>query len=605
MPRVTPKLPFAIWALLTARERWKVIGLMALVSLMGVAQVVGVGSVAPFVSVLVSPDSVKTNPWLQTAYHTLGFASTNEFLLFLAAVVLASLVLANVLLTATQFLLFRFSSSLQYRLSRQLLSSYLYQPYAAFLGQNTADIGKNVLSEVGLLTDGVVIPFLRIFALSVASLLLVGALLWANPILTTGVVTALGGGYVLVFLAVRKTLTLSGKARVDADTERYKAVAEAFGGIKVAKVLGREAGLLSRFDGPARTFAKVQATYGILTQIPRYTLEILGVGAVLLLALVLLGTGGGNINGIAPLLALYAYAAQRLLPFLNQIYQSVGELRFNRVIVETVFRDMASKQVGTLSPASSRPPQQRITFHNEIRLDHVTFAYPHSARPALQDFCLSIRSRSFVALVGATGAGKSTVADVVLGLLVPSRGSLLVDGTAIDHSNVRAWQNILGYVPQEIYLADDTIAANIAYGIPARSRDDEAIIRAATVANLHEFIDTELPLRYGTVVGDRGVRLSGGQRQRIGIARALYHDPEVLILDEATSSLDQGTESAVYRAIEQVASAKTVIMIAHRLAATVRCETLFHIQDGQVVESGTYDALLKTSPRFRSLAGVD
>jgi ABC-type bacteriocin/lantibiotic exporter with double-glycine peptidase domain len=591
-----------ILALLSRRERWQLAGLSGMVVLMGLAQVVGVGSIAPFVSVVVNPESVQTNQWLRWTFERFGFDTTASFLVFLAVVVVVAMVVASGFLALTQWMLIRFAWVLQHRLSKRLLEAYMVQPYAAFLGRNSAETGKNVLSEVERLTDFVVLPLLRMIAVSVAALFVLAALFWANAGLTLAVIVILGGGYGAIFFAVRRTLTRAGQRRIHANTERFKTVSEAFGGIKETKVLGREAALLDQYNGSARRFAAARVTEEIIVQLPRYALEVLAVGVVLLLALLLIGPGGDNIQSVAPLLAMYAFAAQRLLPFLQQIYASASQLRFNSVVISTIYNDMAGRSQPRSPALGGAPAGTRLPFQSELRLDGVAFTYPGAQRPAVEGVTVSIPHRAFVAFVGSTGAGKTTLVDIILGLLQPSGGALTVDGTVLDETVIRAWQNNLGYVPQEIYLTDDSIAANIAFGIPSEDRWGEAIERAARIANMHDFIVDELPNGYDTVVGERGVRLSGGQRQRIGIARALYHDPEVLVLDEATSNLDQGTERAVHKAIEQAAAVKTVIMVAHRLSTTRHCDSLYMLDQGRLIAQGSYETLLLGSDRFRAMA---
>lgn len=592
-----------LYALLVRRERWQLVGLSAMVVVMGFAQVVGVGSIAPFVSVLVDPESAQTNQWLRWAFEGLGFGSTDAFLAFLALAVLAALALSNGFLALTQWVLIRFAWAFQYRLSRRLLEAYLAQPYAAFLGRNSADTGKNVLEEAGSLTGGIVLPMVRMVASSVGVLFVLGALLWVDPGLTSAVIALLGGSYFLIFLGVRRTLARAGERRMQANTERYKAVNEAFGGIKELKVLGREAALLSQYDSPARRYARARVTNEVVTSMPRYAMEVLGVGVVLVLALFLIGTPGG-IQSAAPLLAVYALAAQRLMPALQQVYQNGAQLRFNMVVVDTIYDDVIRKPLAAPRVSSAESVGARLPFQHELHLDGVSFRYPGAGGQAVQDLTVAIPHRAFIAFVGETGAGKTTLVDIILGLLEPTEGTLTVDGTVLDGTVMRAWQNNLGYVPQDIYLADDSIAANVALGIAPEDRRQEAVERASRVANIHDFIVGELPRGYDTVIGERGVRLSGGQRQRIGIARALYHDPEVLVLDEATSNLDQSTERAVHQAIEQAAAAKTVILIAHRLSVTVHCDVLYVLDHGRLVAQGTYAELAETNQEFRAMAGI-
>lgn len=595
-----------MWAIFTVGERWRLAGLLVMVILMGLAQMASVGSIAPFVSVLVEPNSVQTNDQLRRAFEIVGFETVRSFLLLLAGVVFASVIVANTFLALTQLLLVRFTWSLQFRLSKRLLGSYLAQPYTAFLDRNSADTGKNVLTEVELFTSGITLPLIRAVAFFVAGLSVLGVLLWANPALTLAVVTFLGGGYALIYVLIRRRIASAGRRRIEANTERFKAVNEAFGGIKETKVLGREDMLLQRYDGPAKRFASAFATQGVLTQIPRYGMQVLAIGVILVFTIGLMGAEGSAISSAAPLLALFAFASQRLMTFLLPIYKAASQLRFNSVVADALYSDMVAQGVTRTSvphgPAA--PSNARWLFKHEIRLEGVTFQYPGASVAAIRDVTLTIPRGAFVALVGPTGAGKTTLADIILGLLPAQQGRLTVDGTTIDAANVRAWQQTLGYVPQDIYMVDDTIAANIAFGIPRAERDLAAIERAAHVANIHDFIAGELPLGYDTVVGERGVRLSGGERQRIGIARALYHDPKVLVLDEATSNLDQGTEAAIHKAVQRAAAAKTVIMIAHRLSTTRDCDVLYLLGHGRLVDSGNYEELMLRSDRFQAMAAA-
>ena len=592
-----------LWALLSSHERWQLIGLSGMVTLMGFAQLVGVASIVPFVSVLIDPESAQSNPRLQSVFNTLNFGTIESFLLFLALMVMGALLVANGLLAVTQWLLIRFGWTLQYRLSRRLLEAYLARPYDALLGRNSADTGKNVLEEAGRLATGVIIPLLQMTAFSVAGLFVLAGLFWANPALTGAVIGVLAGGYGVVYFFVRRILTRNGERRMRANTDRFKAVNEAFGGLKEIKVLGREPAALARYDQPAMLFARTQTTLQIIGQMPRYAMEVLAAGLVLVLAVSLTTAAGTPIQDVAPTLALYGFAAQRLLPFLQQVYVGASQVRSNMVVVDAVYRDMESTPRSP-HPARVASTTTRLPFRRELRMEGVSYWYPHASDPAVREITVSIRHRSFVAFVGPTGAGKTTLVDIILGLLQADDGVVTVDGVVLDEQTMRSWQNNLGYVPQDIYLTDESIAANIAFGIPPEERSRAAIEDAARIANIHDFIANDLPEGYDTLVGERGVRLSGGQRQRIGIARALYHDPEVLVLDEATSNLDQGTERAVHTAIEQVAAAKTVILVAHRLFTTRRCDVLYLLDQGRVVAHGTYETLLADNDRFRAMAGV-
>jgi ABC-type multidrug transport system fused ATPase/permease subunit len=373
--------------------------------------------------------------------------------------------------------------------------------------------------------------------------------------------------------------------------------------IKDVKILGVERPFLERFAGPTRRMAVVQAKGAVISEAPRYLLEAMALGAMLVLILYLLFSGTGTLVDILPTLGIFAFAGMRVFPALQTIYRELGKLRVSKPAVDELFADMMETRARALDwPAEAEGP--RLALGDRLELDAVAYAYPAANRTALAGLDLTVPARSTLGIVGGTGAGKTTLVDLILGLLWPDAGAIRVDGVAVTKVNLRAWQDNIGYVPQQISLIDDSVAANIAFGVPKERVDMAAVERAARIAELHGFVTTELPQGYATRVGDRGVRLSGGQRQRIGIARALYRDPDVLILDEATSALDNLTEKAVMDAVHNLGRAKTIIMIAHRLSTVQGCDAIIMMEQGRIVARGTYEELLGTNLKFRAMAGV-
>jgi ABC-type multidrug transport system fused ATPase/permease subunit len=344
----------------------------------------------------------------------------------------------------------------------------------------------------------------------------------------------------------------------------------------------------------------------IVGKIPRYVLEALVFGGLLVVILVILAVRDGDLDQVLPTLGVFAFAGLRILPAMQQVYQNATKLRFGKPALDSLYADMSSSGNGALTTSSLRATGNEVpfSFHSHLDLKNIFFTYPGAKQPAIRDLNFSIAANTTVGLAGATGAGKTTAVDLILGLLAPDQGEILVDGTPITLKNVRSWQRSLGYVPQHIFLADDTVAANIAFGVPLNKIDMAAVERAGKIAELHKFVIRELSNSYETTVGERGVRLSGGQRQRIGIARALYHDPDVLILDEATSALDNLTEKAVMDAVHNLTSQKTIVLIAHRLSTVQKCDQIFLLEHGQLIAQGTYSELLGTSPEFRRMAAV-
>jgi ABC-type multidrug transport system fused ATPase/permease subunit len=316
------------------------------------------------------------------------------------------------------------------------------------------------------------------------------------------------------------------------------------------------------------------------------------------IVLLLLISAKGDVSKVLPVVALYAFAGLRLLPTMQNIYANLVSLRFGGPALDAIHADLMDVQV----PTVDNRERKRLPLRDRIEINHLTFTYPKAACPALVDISLTIPARTTTGFVGSTGAGKTTLVDLILGLLEPQRGEIRIDGTRLTGANVRDWQQAIGYVPQGVFLIDDTVAANIAFGVAAHKIDMQTVEQVSRMAELHEFITQELPQGYATKVGERGVRLSGGQRQRIAIARALYHDPDVIVLDEATSALDNITERAVMDAIRNLTHRKAIIIIAHRLSTVRSCDQLFLLEEGRITASGTYDQLLNAHQAFRQMA---
>lgn len=413
----------------------------------------------------------------------------------------------------------------------------------------------------------------------------------------------IGGLYALVYFGMRRYLGRIGRIRIAANRERFMAAGEAFGGIKDIKLLGLEQSYLGRFQGPSRRLAATQAAQQTLNQVPNYVIDAIIFGAMLALTVVLLITSGGLASGalgqILPILGLYAFAAYRMKPAVQNIYQGLASLRYGQAAVDSVYADMHPHNPPAPLPVRAAAP---LKARYRIALENLSYTYPKAAKPALVDLNLDIPVGSAVGLVGSTGAGKTTLVDVILGLLLPTQGAITLDGAPVTHHNLRAWQRSLGYVPQEIFLTDTTVAENIAFGIPKDQIDHEHVARCASLAQVHDFIMQDLPCQYATLVGERGVRLSGGQRQRIGIARALYHDPDVLVFDEATSALDTLTERALMDAIDALAHQKTIILIAHRLSTVRKCDRVYLLENGRLAGQGSYQELAASNAHFRSLS---
>jgi ATP-binding cassette, subfamily B, bacterial PglK len=588
-----------IFSLLDSRERrrfWALTGIMVLVA---IVEIVGISSVLLLLNVLSDPASIHDKTALSFLYTKLGFTNNFSFQVALAVAVLVVVMGGLAIKAVGSYAAIRFGAMRGYTISSRLLGSYLHQPYEWFLDRNSSEIGKNVLNEVDGLVGRVISPALRLIAGSLMVLAIVGLLMFVDPLVTILSAGLLGCSYAFIYLKLRERLRRHGEDMMHAFGERFRVAQEATGGIKDVKLLGLEDSYIGIYETAAYKTARSSSSLGVISELPRFALEAITFGTLLALVLLLLLRSGGDIADIVPTLGVFAFSVMRLLPALQQIYNSLATIRGGRAILDNITTDYLAGKAGTAVSQTSTAP---LRLEQKLELSQVGFSYASAGRAALHGLDMVIPARTTVGIVGGTGAGKTTLVDLVLGLLIADAGEIRVDGTAITAENLRAWQKTLGYVPQAIFLTDDTVAANIAFGVPKDQIDMAAVERAARTAALHEFVLAELPLGYGTVVGERGIRLSGGQRQRIGIARALYRDPTLLIMDEATSALDNITERVVMEAVQNIRADKTIILIAHRLTTVKTCDAIFLMEQGRIVAQGTYDELVAGNETFRKMA---
>lgn len=586
-----------LFRILSPRERRQVMLLVPLLGLTALVEVVGIASIMPFLAIVADPSAVERHDLLKWLYTKGGFSETRTFLIALGVLMFCFIVGSNVLSAFSSWAVLRFSWMRNHTIALRLLRGYLAKPYLFFLERHSSDLAKNLVAEVSQVVAGTLVPAMQTTAKAMAALAVLGLLFYVDPVLALLTGAVLGGAYGLIFVAIRRRQRRMGKERLTANKNRYELLAETFGGIKEIKLLGREKEVVHRFRRPSLAFASTTAKNAVVGLIPRHTLEAIAFGGIVLMVLYLLGSGQ-EFQAILPILGLYAFAGYRLMPSLQQIFQGLTNIRFNAAALEHLLEDLPAVAVELPEP----PRVPRLRVQQSIRFRRVTFRYPSAKAPLFRKLDLELQAGMSIAFVGETGSGKSTLADLILGLLRPDSGSIEIDGRPLTDDNLRSWQRNLGYVPQSIFLTNDTITRNIAFGLPDEEIDHQAVERAARVASIDAFIREELPRGYDTVVGERGVRISGGQRQRIGIARALYHDPEVIVFDEATSSLDGVTEGIVLEAVAELARSRTILMIAHRLSTVRGCDRIFLLSAGEVIDAGRYEELFESSPDFRALA---
>ena len=587
--------------LLTLKEKKKAFLLLIMMLLMALLDLMGVASILPFMTVLTNPQIVETNYLYNSAFNTasiFGVKTNQEFMFALGFLVFGILIISLVFKTVTIYMQLRFALMREYSIGKRLIEGYLQQPYSWFLNRHSADLSKTILSEVSLVIAQGFKPMMNLMSQIIVIFFLVTLLIFVDLKITFIVGFIIGGSYGIIYLITQGFLKRIGDDRLKANQERFTIVSEAFGAAKEVKVSGLEEVYVQRFSGPAKIFARVEGTAQVISQLPRFVLEAIIFGGMMLIVLYFMRQSGIFID-ILPKITFYAFAGYRLMPALQQVYRAGVQLRFIEPALDALNNDLKSLK-------SSIPHKDKcediFPLNKTITMNHIYYNYPNASHAALNDIKLTIPARSTVGIVGATGSGKTTTVDIILGLLEANKGTLEVDGQIINKNNHRAWQRSIGYVPQQIFLSDDTIAANIAFGTNPKFISQKAVERAAKMANLNDFVINELPQKYQTNVGERGVRLSGGQRQRIGIARALYHNPKVLILDEATSALDNLTEQAVMEAVNNLGKKITIIMIAHRLSTVKNCDIIFLLEKGELKAEGTFEKLIQDNDRFRKNA---
>ena len=577
--------------LLTLQERKQAVLLLLLIIVMAFIDMIGVASILPFMAVLTNPILIDTNSVLNAMFQTskiFGVENNQEFLFALGFLVFVLLILSLAFKTFTSYAQVRFVEMREYSISKRLVEGYLHQPYIWFLSHNSADIGKTILSEVqGLINNGIR-PLIEIFAKSILAIALIVLLIIVNPKLGLIVIVLLFGSYLLIFYFIKKYLNRIGEKRLINNHLRFSAVSEAFGASKEMKVSGLEKYYIKLFSNSAQIFAQTQTSLLIISQLPRFILEGIAFGGVLLIILYNMGQTG-HFKDTIPIISLYIFAGYRLMPALQTIYSSFSQITFASSSLENLENDIKN-----FLPFNKNEDQEILLFKKSISLKNIYYNYPETLQLALQNIYINIPARSTIGLIGTTGSGKTTLVDIILGLLEPQKGSLEVDGKLITKKNLRSWQKFIGYVPQHIYLSDASIASNIAFGVESKDFSYEAVENAAKIANLHDFVINELPNQYQTTIGERGVKLSGGQRQRIGIARALYHKPQLLIFDEATSALDNQTEHAVMEAVNNIGKNITIILIAHRLNTLKKCDLIYRFEKGQIISQGSFEELIKS-----------
>lgn len=585
-------------SILSTSERKRFGWLAVAVLFVGLLEVIGVASILPFIQLIAEPEIIERNETLSSLYAYFGFSSHRQLLIWAGVAVLGLIVLTNLFFIFTNWLKFRYTWQLSDAVSVRLLGAYLRKPYAHFLATPSTQMISYILAETNSFCTGVVVPMVNAFSRIFAALIIFALLIWIDTKIALVMFGTLGTAYGVIYLLQRRYLHRIGELKIKYSIARYRSLQEVFDGIKTVKVYNRQRFFFNHFKSASQRYTGLQPKYNLLLTAPKNILEILAFGTIIGITLYLyLNTG--DFRAVIPQLSLYAVAGYRLLPALQQAFAAIASFRHNYPAAEKIYPALIeARQLGQVAlPEAQLEP---LLLKESICLEQVNFTYENSDQIVIKQLDLRIKQGETVAFVGTTGSGKTTLVDIIVGLLTPQTGKLIVDDQEINKANLINWRASIAYVPQQVFLFDDTILRNIVIGDPAEV-DQARLVEVAMLADIHKFIDT-LPAGYQTQIGEKGIRLSGGQRQRIGLARALYANPSVLILDEATSALDNVTERGVIQSLQALPKSLTTIMIAHRLSTVQHADRIYFLENGCISAVGDYDTLLKSSPAFLEMA---
>jgi len=585
--------------LLTPSQRKRFYVLQIFVAIMAVLEIFGVASMIPFMAVVGDMSQLQEDTPIAQIYKSSGITSESQFVFILGVFVLLALTISTIISMFTIWKLSIFAHQIGTELADRLYTHYLKQGWLFHASGSSAQLTKKIATETTRVTANILVPLMHINSKILLVFLLSLSIFIYNPKVAMIGISIFVATYIILFRIVRTRLASFGKATSDVTEQRFRLMNEGFGGIKDVLLLGRDADFIGRFNKTGNILAYSLGTTNAIIQIPRYLVELIAFGSIILLILYLMVSYEANLGIILPILSIYAVGAIKLLPAFQQIYGSIGVIKANLAAFDSIREDLNNSF--RVEPKKEIIEKKYLNPKQQISLENIAFTYPNKEEPTLNQLSMTIPANSVIGVVGPSGAGKSTLIDIFLGLIEPQEGQLIVDHTIINGQNRRSWQNSIGFVAQSIFLSEGTIAENIAFGISHDQIDLEQVQKVIKLAYLDEFIQT-LNDGVDTRVGERGVQLSGGQRQRIGIARALYHKAEVIVFDEATSSLDGVAEKMIMDAIHDFSGQKTIILIAHRLKTVQKCDKIFFINNGKVDDQGTYQELLENNEHFKNMA---
>lgn len=593
-----------LFSLLTPSQRKRFYLLQILVILMALSQIAGVASIIPFMALIADLNQLQQDTFIAQVYAASGLNSESQFVFWLGLSVLIMLFLASIISMYTTWRISIFANKIGVEIADRLYTHYLKQDWLFHASGSSAQLTKQIAIECLRVNHGILLPLMHLNANVVFVTSMSISIFIFDPIVAIVGFAVFAFSYFFIFKLVSLTLLKNGRSISEMNEKRFRLMNEGFGGIKDVLLLGRKSDFIDRFFKSGLVFAQSQGVNTALAHAPRYFMELIAFGSMISLVLYLFTSYNADLSLILPILSVYAIAGMKLLPAFQGIYNSLAGIEGNTSAFESIRQDLIDTSEIRPTTNISKTGKEEKSYLNpkkQISLENISFRYPGKEELVLNQMNISIPVKKVIGIVGSSGSGKSTLVDVLLGLIQPQEGFLKIDDKTINNQNRRSWQNSIGFVAQAIFLSEGTIAENVAFGLQKNQINFKQVENALKLANLEEFVK-ELKNGVHTKVGERGVQLSGGQRQRIGIARALYHQPEILIFDEATSSLDGITEKMIMQAVHKFSGEKTIIMIAHRLKTVEKCDQIFFIDEGKVADQGTFQELIEKNDKFKNMA---
>lgn len=593
-----------LFSLLNPTQRKNLFLLQFLVIFMAFAEIASVFSIGPFMALIGNLDQLNGDGLIAEAYKLSGITDQNNFIIAFGATVISILTLSALISTFTLWRLAMYGAKVGADLGNRLFSYYMNESWLFHSQRNSSDLVNKISVETTRVTGSIILQLMYLNAKVTLVLFLCVSIFILDPKIALSGVAIFSFAYLFIYRLVKKQLELNGNMVTQGNQSRFQLMSEGFGGIKEILLLGRQNFFKKRFFIASENFFYAWGNSQVLSSVPRYFMELVSFSAAVLLVMYFLVSNQGNLETILPMVSIYALAGFKLLPAFQQIYFSISTIQANIASYENIKSDLKSSAMNYSDynyEDDASVSSESISFSEVITLSNISFSYPETSESLISDLSIEFPKNQVIGLVGPSGSGKSTIIDILMGLVELDAGELMVDSSALNSLQKRALQNKIGFVSQSIYLADSSIKENIAFGIPSDLIVNTDIARAIKLANLEDVIQS-LPNGIDTFVGERGVQLSGGQRQRIGIARALYNDPEILVFDEATSSLDGLTEKNIMKAINSFAGQKTIVLIAHRLSTVMNCNLIYYMENGKITDQGTYQYLIESNANFKQMS---